>query len=129
MRPTLLLGPGDRRLSSCRLVADLLRGRVPLCPSGGLSFVDVRDAADAFFSAMAVDEPRGSYLLGAVNMTLRCGCNSVLPRIVTTDQACLQLYYRVLPAVLHGASTNRGVFLGPCILLTLDISATHERQT
>lgn len=86
MRPTLLLGPGDRRLSSCRLVADLLRGRVPLCPSGGLSFVDVRDVADAFAVAMqrgrSTRDGAGTstsaqggmatgYVLGAANMTLR----------------------------------------------------------
>jgi len=74
MRPSLLLGPGDRRLSSCRLVADLLRRRVPLCPTGGLSFVDVRDCAGAFLSAMnqPADAPSGrTYLVGGHNVSLR----------------------------------------------------------
>lgn len=70
MRPTLLLGPGDRRQSSTGDVVLFMQGRVPAIPSGGLSFVDVRDAASAFVAAMD-DAPAGSkYLLGAANMTL-----------------------------------------------------------
>eukprot|EP00898_Chlorokybus_atmophyticus_P004473 jgi/Chlat1/5026/Chrsp32S08953 len=70
MRPTLLLGPGDWRLSSSRTVLDLLTGQVPLIPSGGLSLVDVRDAAVAFVEAMRSGRPDATYLLGAGNLTL-----------------------------------------------------------
>lgn len=52
MRPSLLLGPGDARLSSCRSILDLVEGRVPFVPGGGVAFVDVRDCAAAFVSAM-----------------------------------------------------------------------------
>lgn len=52
MRPSLLLGPGDDRLGSTRLVLDHLTGNIPFLPKGGMSFVDVRDAADACVSAM-----------------------------------------------------------------------------
>jgi dihydroflavonol-4-reductase len=69
MRPTLLLGPGDHRLSSTRDVLHFIEGRVPITPSGGLSFVDVRDAADAFLAAMDRGRPGASYLLGAANLT------------------------------------------------------------
>lgn len=69
MRPSLLLGPGDARLSSTRTVFDLMRGKIPILPPGGLSFIDVRDAADAFAAAMAHGTPGGSYLLGGPNWT------------------------------------------------------------
>ncbi|CAI5521958.1 unnamed protein product [Closterium sp. Naga37s-1] len=70
MRPTLILGPGDYRLSSCRTVLDIMERRIPFVPHGGLSFVDVRDVASAFIAAMQFAPPNATYLLGAVNMTL-----------------------------------------------------------
>ncbi|CAI5998669.1 unnamed protein product [Closterium sp. NIES-65] len=70
MRPTLILGPGDYRLSSCRTVLDIMERRIPFVPRGGLSFVDVRDVASAFIAAMQSAAPNATYLLGAVNMTL-----------------------------------------------------------
>lgn len=69
MRPTLLLGPGDSRLSSTKDVANYLDGQIPIIPSGGLSFVDVRDTASAFITAMERGEPGACYLLGAANLT------------------------------------------------------------
>eukprot|EP00850_Spirogloea_muscicola_P001369 SM000005S17166 [mRNA] locus=s5:533472:535422:- [translate_table: standard] len=70
MRPSLLLGPGDRRLSACRSVVDIMDRKVPFVPSGELSFVDVRDAAAAFATAMALPGPSPSptYLLASHNM-------------------------------------------------------------
>jgi dihydroflavonol-4-reductase len=52
LRPTLVLGPGDDRRSSVTLIDEFLHGRIPLVPSGGLSYLDVRDAATAFRAAM-----------------------------------------------------------------------------
>ncbi|MEL6182097.1 MAG: NAD-dependent epimerase/dehydratase family protein, partial [Myxococcota bacterium] len=69
MRPTLLLGPGDTRLSSTRDVLNFLEGQIPIVPSGGLSFVDVRDAAVAFQIAMERGRADTTYLLGAINLT------------------------------------------------------------
>ncbi len=69
MRPTLLLGPGDSRLSSTKDVLQFLQGNIPFMPSGGLSFVDVRDTAEAFRTAMERGRPGASYLLGAANLT------------------------------------------------------------
>lgn len=74
MRPTLLLGPGDWRLSSCRSVYDLLHRRVPFLPGGGLTFVDVRDAAGAFAAAMQAADlpPDSTFLLGSgSNLTMQ----------------------------------------------------------
>ena len=69
MNPSLLLGPDDERLSSTKPVLDFLARKVPYCPSGGLNFVDARDAASAFMNALDKGEHREKYLLGAANMT------------------------------------------------------------
>ena len=69
MNPTLLLGPDDERLSSTKPVLDFLGRKIPYTPSGGLSFVDARDAAAAFVTALEKGKHQEKYLLGAANMT------------------------------------------------------------
>lgn len=69
MNPSLLLGPDDERLSSTKPVLDFLGRKIPYCPSGGLNFVDVRDAAAAFVTALEKGRHQEKYLLGAANMT------------------------------------------------------------
>ena len=69
LNPSLLLGPGDERLSSTKVVLDFLARKIPYTPSGGLNFVDARDAAAAFISALEHGKHREKYLLGAANMT------------------------------------------------------------
>jgi dihydroflavonol-4-reductase len=69
MNPSLLLGPDDERLSSTKPVLDFLGRKIPYCPSGGLNFVDARDAADAFITALEKGRHQEKYLLGAANMT------------------------------------------------------------
>ncbi|HLA96005.1 MAG TPA: NAD-dependent epimerase/dehydratase family protein [Pyrinomonadaceae bacterium] len=69
MNPTLLLGPDDERLSSTKIVLDFLAKKIPYCPSGGISIVDVRDAATAFITALEKGEHQEKYLLGSANMT------------------------------------------------------------
>ncbi|HEV2764178.1 MAG TPA: NAD-dependent epimerase/dehydratase family protein, partial [Pyrinomonadaceae bacterium] len=69
LNPSLLLGPGDERLSSTKVVLDFLARKIPTVPKGGLSFVDARDAAAAFRAAMDCGRHGERYLLGAVNWT------------------------------------------------------------
>jgi dihydroflavonol-4-reductase len=69
LNPSLLLGPGDERLSSTKPVLDLIARKIPYSPGGGLNFVDARDAAAAFISALEKGKHREKYLLGAANMT------------------------------------------------------------
>lgn len=71
VNPTLLLGPGDRRGSSTEDVRLFLERRIPAVPPGGLSYVDVRDAALGMVLAMERGRPGARYLLGASNVTLR----------------------------------------------------------
>jgi dihydroflavonol-4-reductase len=71
VNPSLLLGPGDMRGSSTGDVRAFLEGEIRVVPSGGLSFVDARDAAEAM--RLAMDRGRGGerYLVGACNWTVR----------------------------------------------------------
>jgi dihydroflavonol-4-reductase len=71
LNPSLLLGPGDTRLSSTDVVFKFMERRIPAMPSGGLSFVDVRDAAAAFAAALERGRPGERYLLGGANMSFR----------------------------------------------------------
>lgn len=68
--PSLLLGPDDEGLSSSRVLVRFLRREVAAVPPGGLSFVDVRDAAEAVVAAVARGRVGERYLLGGANMTL-----------------------------------------------------------
>ncbi len=70
LNPSLLLGPGDDRLSSTWIVSKFLNQDIPAMPSGGLSFVDCRDAADAFAAALSAGEVFGRHLMG-LNMSFR----------------------------------------------------------
>src|SRR5215510_735116 len=69
MNPSLLLGPGDDRLSSTKVVLDFMARKISAVPNGGLNFVDVRDAAQAFRVAMQKGRHSHRYLIGAVNWT------------------------------------------------------------
>src|SRR5213596_1005350 len=69
MNPSLLLGPGDDRLSSTKVVMDFMARKINAVPNGGLNFVDVRDTAHAFQAAMKKGRHGERYLLGAVNWT------------------------------------------------------------
>ena len=70
MRPTLLLGPADERYSSTHDVVLFLQRKIAATPEGGVSFVDARDAASAFLSAMQRGEAGAKYLITAANMSL-----------------------------------------------------------
>lgn len=71
VNPSLLLGPGDRRGSSTEDVRKFLCGELQGIPSGGISFVDVRDVAVACVAAMARGRAGARYLLGGPNWTCR----------------------------------------------------------
>lgn len=71
VNPSLLLGPGDRRGSSTTDVRRFLCGEIPVVPSGGVNFVDVRDVAEACVAAMARGRSGERYLLGGPNWTFR----------------------------------------------------------
>jgi len=67
MNPSLLLGPGDDRLSSTRVILQFLGREIAMTPTGGLNLVDARDAAVAFAVAMERGAPGARYLVGGTN--------------------------------------------------------------
>jgi dihydroflavonol-4-reductase len=67
VNPSLLLGPGDDRLSSTRDVVSFLAREIPVTPAGGLNLVDVRDVAAVLPAAMERGRPGERYLLGGHN--------------------------------------------------------------
>ncbi|MFN2493038.1 MAG: NAD-dependent epimerase/dehydratase family protein [Pyrinomonadaceae bacterium] len=69
MNPSLLVGPGDDRLSSTKVILDFMARKISAVPTGGVSFVDVRDAAEAFRVAMKKGRHGERYLMGAANWT------------------------------------------------------------
>lgn len=71
LNPSLLLGSGDERLSSTKVVLDFMAKKLPITPTGGLNFVDARDAATAFLNALDKGRHQERYLLGAVNWTVK----------------------------------------------------------
>ncbi|RMH42926.1 MAG: NAD-dependent epimerase/dehydratase family protein [Deltaproteobacteria bacterium] len=70
VNPSLLLGPGDRRVSSTGDVQRFLNRQIPVVPKGGMNFVDVRDAAAATIAAMDRGTAGERYLLGGPNWTV-----------------------------------------------------------
>jgi dihydroflavonol-4-reductase len=88
VNPSLLLGPwidaagpgaargaawreGPRDNGANEDVRLFLDGAVPAVPAGGLSFVDVRDAAEGMVLALEGGRAGERYLLGACNLTVR----------------------------------------------------------
>ncbi|MFZ5443827.1 MAG: NAD-dependent epimerase/dehydratase family protein [Myxococcota bacterium] len=69
LNPSLLMGPGDDRLSSTWTVVKFLQRDIPAMPGGGMSFVDARDAARAAVNALTRGELYGRHLMG-VNFTM-----------------------------------------------------------
>lgn len=69
LNPSLLMGPGDDRLSSTWTVVKFLQRDIPAMPGGGISLVDVRDVADAAVHALTRGELYGRHLMG-VNLSM-----------------------------------------------------------
>ena len=70
LNPTLLLGPGDRSDGeSTKSVRMFLDDQLPVSPSGGLSFADVRDVATTVVDALRNGSGGERYLLTSSNMS------------------------------------------------------------
>ena len=109
VNPSLLLGPGDRRQSSTGDVLRFLRRQIPVIPSGGISFVDARDAATATVAAMERGRPGRRYLLGGPNWTAREFLGR-LERASKVSGPVLRLPHRLRGAASFGAGMIGEVF-------------------
>lgn len=66
--PGFCIGPGDTYLSSMRIVRDFAVGRAPAYVRGGMSFVDVRDAAAGLIGCLDDGRVGEKYLLSNHNL-------------------------------------------------------------
>lgn len=114
VNPGGILGPNDPYLGeSDAVVRDILSGRLPTWPRGGLQWVDVRDTADVIVAAL--DRPGGRYLVpgeyvAVPHKPLRRLTGRRLPAVtmpVTAALPVLKLGYAtewpLLPHALEGA--------------------------
>jgi len=69
--PGYCLGPGDVYLSSSRIITAFCKGQLFFAPQGGISFVDVRDAAEAVVLGMEKGRIGERYFAGGHNLTYR----------------------------------------------------------
>ena len=70
--PSTPIGERDAKPTPTgRIIVDFLRGRLPAYVDTGLNVVDVRDVALGHLLAAERGRPGQSYILGAVNLTLR----------------------------------------------------------
>ncbi len=106
VNPALLLGPGDDRGSSTGDVSLFLDGQILSMPRGGMSFVDVRDAAQGAIAAMRAGRPGERYLLGGPNWTFR----RVIQQLSELSGRRPPLYEVPLRLSQAGASVLRRVF-------------------
>lgn len=114
VNPGAIIGPHDPYLGeSNELIRDILRGRLPTWPRGGLQWVDVRDTAAVVVAAL--QRPGRRYLVPGENVilphtTLRDVTDHALPAVrvpLTASLPLLSLGYRTgwefLPHTLEGA--------------------------
>jgi dihydroflavonol-4-reductase len=115
VNPSLLLGPGDDRLSSTRPVLQFLSREIMMTPPGGLNFVDARDVAALLPVAMDRGTPGERYLIGGYNWTFEelfgrlerltkvaaplLKARGPLPLIATRAQAALYRHWGRKPPV------------------------------
>ncbi len=71
LHPGLCLGEGDRSFHSSWAIVGVAFARLPVCPPGGLSLLDVLDLARAHVLALEKAPPGGNYLIGGENLTNR----------------------------------------------------------
>ncbi|GAA2149656.1 hypothetical protein GCM10009844_29550 [Nocardioides koreensis] len=114
VNPGAILGPRDPYLGeSDGVIRDILRGRLPTWPRGGMQWVDVRDTADVVVAALG--RPGRRYLVPGENVslpheTLRAVTGRRLPAVRMPLRAALpvlQLGYNTgwsfLPHTVEGA--------------------------
>ena len=109
VNPALILGPGDDRNSSTGDLIHLLRGQILTYPTGGMSFIDARDAAAATLTAMDRGRLGERYLLGGPNVTFKSLIRDVSrlaglkPPLLTSPAwlslACAPLLRRLMPLI------------------------------
>ncbi len=102
--PGFCAGPGDRHLTSSRLIVAYLRHQLPGYLPGGLCQIDVRDAAQAHVLAMQRGRAGARYLVPGHNVTYRAVFD-LLARL--TGRTPPRLRLPLAPLDLAGAALER----------------------
>lgn len=71
VNPTFMIGPGDAKPSSGKMVLAICEGKVPGYPSGGKNYVYVGDVATAIVNAIEMGRIGECYILGHVNLSYK----------------------------------------------------------
>lgn len=71
VNPSIVLGPGDVKPTSGRLVLAIARERLPVAIDAPINIVDVRDAAEAIVAAIPRGRSGERYVLAGENLTMR----------------------------------------------------------
>ncbi len=69
--PTFVLGPGDFKPTSGRLLLGVAQGLVPFYLDGQINVADVQDVAEAHVSSVERGRPGERYIIGGENMSIR----------------------------------------------------------
>ncbi len=126
LNPSLLLGPGDERLSSTTDVLNILNRRIPAITDGTIAFVDVRDCAPAFVRSLT-DAKRGRrYLLNGANMSVR----SFMERVAYSGDVTPPTLKLKSKWALAGAKLMEGVYeafdgVPPVDAVSVEMSGYH----
>ncbi len=75
--PTLVLGPGDVKLTTGKILLMAAKGRIPGYLEGAINVVDVRDVAAGHIAAARRGKSGRRYILGGRNMTF-CEMQTVI---------------------------------------------------
>ena len=106
LNPSLLLGPGDERLSSTTDVLNILNGRLPALTEGTAAIVDVRDCAPVFVTALEKGRSGQRYLLNGANMKVR----TFVERVANAGDVAIPKLVLPRAWAIGGAKVIEGVF-------------------
>jgi dihydroflavonol-4-reductase len=106
LNPSLLLGPGDERLSSTTDVLNILNGRLPALTEGTAAIVDVRDCAPVFVNALTKGRAGQRYLLNGANMKVR----TFVERVANAGDVAIPKLVLPTKWALTGAKVVEGLF-------------------
>ncbi len=126
INPSLLLGPGDDRLSSSEDVLNILNKKVPAITEGTVALADVRDCAPVFIAALKKGRNGHRYLLNGGNMSVR----SFIQRVAVAGDVGIPTIKLPKKWAIGGAKLMEGIYgaldrRAPLDSVSVDMSSHH----
>jgi dihydroflavonol-4-reductase len=126
LNPSLLLGPGDERLSSVNDVLRILHGRMPAITEGTMAIVDVRDVAPMFEAALEKGRRGQRYLLNGSNL----GVRAFAERVARAGEVSMPLLRLSKKWAVTGAKLIEGLYQAaertpPIDAVTVEMGCHH----